>query len=85
MSQTRVARAAFLHCTEVFAGVTMTELKGRALRCAHQAFRYGAIWQREQDDHRIRGLKARIKNLVKVLEESYEHSKTKTGSDVREA
>ena len=85
MTMTRVARAARLHCDEVFKGVLRTPFVFRCMKAAHQAFQYGALWQREQDDHRIRGLKARIKNLVKVLEESYEHSRTKTGSDVREA
>ncbi len=76
MSKTHVAQAAFLHCAEVFDGVRDNHLIRRAIKSCHQAFQYGAIWQREQDDRRIRGLKSRITNLLERLEESNEHSRT---------
>ncbi len=70
---TRLTRAADVHCDEVFKGVLRTPFVFRCMKAAHQAFQYGAIWQREKDDHRIRGLKARIKHLLTRLEESYGH------------
>ncbi len=73
MSKSRLTHAATEHCEEVFEGVARRPDILRAVSASHQAFRYGAIWQRKQDDCRIRGLKSRITNLLERLEESYEH------------
>jgi hypothetical protein len=75
MSESRVSHAASLHCEEVFKGVTRRPFIFRCLKAAHQAFQYGAIWQRQQDERRIRGLRGRIKRLEKELEESHEYSR----------
>ncbi len=80
MSKTRVFRAATLHCEEVFEGIVRRPFVFRCMKAAHQAFQYGAIWQRNQDEHIIRGLKGRVKHLLERLEESNEHGrKVSTG------
>ncbi len=75
MSKTRVAQAATEHCEEVFEEVILTPLIARCIAAANQSFQYGAIWQRNQDEHIIRGLKGRVKHLLERLEESNEHSR----------